>query len=121
MENEKFSISYAEPLMDIAGNILDVQMTQVDYDPIADRMVGEFLDKKTPIYFPSPEEHQTPMVFKYDNQVDYDKCIPKHSPVMREYVGNRGCVPTQRTSPQPSPQSHHHSPAEVEQSTPETQ
>ena len=84
LTGELFSVKYDQGLMDIAGNQLDVKMVQQDYDPVSDRLVAQFLDKKVPQYLP-PAEHKEPMVFKYDTQAEYEECLPKHTPKMRPF------------------------------------
>lgn len=55
MEEEKVSLSYDKKLQDIAGNILEVNMVQQLYDPIAERLVAKMIereaeDRKTTVF-----------------------------------------------------------------------
>ena len=116
-DREMFSIKYDKPLMDIAGNTLDVKMTMNNYDPQADRLVASFLDKKIPQYLP-PAEHKEPMVFKFDNQADFEACLPRHTPKLREIkprdvTFHHRLISTETATPhteqQPSPPKLHRS------------
>ena len=130
----KFNLSYDQPLMDIAGNTLDVKMVMQDYDPQSDRMVAEFLDKKIPQYLPPPDGDREPMVFKFDTQAEFEECLPKHTPKLRE-IKPRDVTfhhrlisteqpdrlidieaPKRHTEQQPSPLIDHRSPPSISQS-----
>ena len=115
LTGELFSVKYDQGLMDIAGNQLDVKMVQQDYDPVSDRLVAQFLDKKVPQYLP-PAEHKEPMVFKYDTQAEYEECLPKHTPKMRPFAYRNLPIPDRvsdieapkrHTEQQPNPQIRH--------------
>jgi hypothetical protein len=77
--DEKFSVSYNQPLQDIAGNILDVKITTSTYDPVADKLVRQIASKKTeeciedePVVFKCEysipaSTHAVPMVAQINN------------------------------------------------------
>ena len=109
LSTQKFSISYDQPLMDIAGNVLDVKMVQHTYAPDFDAYIAKICDKKEPKYFPAPESDKEPICFKFDNQGDMEACLPKHTPKMREL---RPEPIIQHTEQQPSPLILHRSPTE---------
>lgn len=61
MEEEKVSISYDKALQDIAGNALEVNMVQSNYDPLGERLLSkkrerEADDKLSTVTFKSNHE-----------------------------------------------------------------
>jgi len=73
--NKQFSLSYNQPLQDVAGNLLDVKITKSTYDPIAERLVEQMTERIKKVEL--TEEQPSTTVFKINTELaNYAHAVP---------------------------------------------